>query len=424
MDFDHKYKSYEGMIFDPSGRWWRGANLDLALVRDHIRPPTRVTLMDSTLREGEETPGSYLPQDCKLRLAHALEEAGFKELEVGYAGVIDEHFGLVKELKRSGIKAKIASHTRTYAREGEWQEEIDRSIEVGCDILTFVGFGSEAMLQTTPWLVEEALAERFASCVERARSHGAMATFSLAGSDLFRTSLVKVGTYYQAVAEAGAERVYVSDGTGIATPEAVAFFTRFLRDMIGPTPAIALHLHNTFGLATANALAGVTAGCEVVDTCMLGLGDGAGITAGEELALALEVLYDVKTDLDLEKIVPLCQLIQETFEIPLSPHKPFVGENIYRHQLDSHVASILRTGWQSWEVVRAEALGRQRRLELGYGKLRRGRSGAIAAKLEQMGLKANDQQLDEILNALRAITETKRFATEQDIEEEIQKVVN
>jgi isopropylmalate/homocitrate/citramalate synthase len=372
--------------------------------------------MDSTLREGEETPGTHLTPDQKVRLAHALEETGFNELEVGYAGIIDDHRLLVRDLKRAGVRARLASHTRTYGKEGEWQEEIERALEVGCEILTFVGFSSEATLRSTPWLAEEALAERFADCIEYARSRGAVVAFSLAGSDLFRTPLVKVGMYYGAAAAAGAERLYVSDGTGTATPEAIAFFTRFISDVGGGNTVTALHLHNTFGLATANALAGVTAGAAVADTCILGLGDGAGITAAEEIVLALEVLYGVSTGIDLDNLIRTCKLVQDVFGIRLAPHKPFLGENIFRHQLDSHVAAILRAGWQSWEVVRAEALGRERRLELGYGKLRRGRSGAIQAKIEQMGLSATDDQFDGVFAAVREIVDRKVYATEEDLE--------
>ncbi len=415
----------DGLIFDPQGRWWRGANLDLASIRAGLTLPSRVSLMDTTLREGEETPGIYLSQDEKIRLAIALDEIGFTELEVGYAGAMDEHYELVKKLKKNNVvQAKIASHTRTYAKDGEWQEEIDRSIDAGCDILTFVGFGSKAMLKSVPWLEEDELEDRFAACVDRTCSQGIMATFSLAGSDLFRTPLTKAGSYYLAAVEAGAARVYVSDGTGGATPEAVKFYTRYLRDIVGPKPKIALHLHNTFGLATANALAGVSAGAEVVDTCMLGLGDGAGITAAEEFALAAMVFYDIQIDINLERITSLCQLVKEIFSIPLSPHKPFVGENIYRHQIDSHFAAILRNGWHTWEVVSAEALGRNRKLELAYGKLRKGRSGAIAAKLDQLGLEASDQQFNEIFEIIREIVETNKFASESEIETSIQQVIS
>jgi isopropylmalate/homocitrate/citramalate synthase len=156
---------------------------------------------------------------------------------------------------------------------------------------------------------------------------------------------------------------------------------------------------------------------------MLGLGDGAGITSGEEVALALEVLYGVETGLNLEKITELCQVVKEIFDIQISPHKPFVGENIYRHQIDSHFAAILRKGWHTWEVVKAEALGRERRLELASGKLRRGRSGAIAAKLENMGLEADDWQFDQIFEEIQSIVEEKKFVSEDEIERVIRCVI-
>lgn len=423
MPEHHDDLDLEGVLFEPEGRWWTGQNAALDLVRGHLRPPDCVTLLDSTLREGEEAPGTFLTYERKLALAQALESAGLSELEVGYAGVIDEHTDLVARLKRAGIKARIASHNRCYGREGEWQEEIDRAIAAGCDILTFVAFGSAGMLRTTPWLSEEALPDRIAACVARCVDQGAVATFSLAGSDLFRTPLERIARCYRAAAAAGAERVYVSDGTGCATPQAVAFFTRFLRDCVGPAATIALHLHNTFGLSTANAMAGIGEGASAVDCSLLGMGDGAGITALEEIVLALQVLYGVETGVDPACLTPLCELAERLFEVKVSPHKPWVGANIFRHQIDSHIAAILRGGWHAWEVVRADVLGRERRLEFGYGKLRRGRSGAIALLIERAGLTASDTDLAEVRERIRRVTMEKRWATEQEVVDIIRSVI-
>lgn len=411
------------MVFDPHDRWWRGANLDLDSGREHLRLPQHVTLMDATLREGEEAAGTYLTQDLKLRLAHALQAAGLTELEIGYCGAIDQHFALARVLRQSGITTKLASHTRCYGRPGEWETEIDRTIEAGCDILTFVALASSAMLRMTPWLATEDVPGRIAACVERCRRQGATATFSLAGSDLLRAPLERIRECYRAAADAGAARLYVSDGAGGATPEVVAFFVDFLLQ-VAPGVQIALHLHNTFGLATANALAGVSRGATVVDSTLLGMGDGAGITALEEITLALEVLYGVDTGVQLDRIAELCRLGQECFEVSLSPHKPHVGENIFRHQIDSHIAAILRGDWSAWEVVRAEALGRRRRLEFGFGKIRRGRSGAIALLAERMGLAPSDVQMEEILGRISMITERQRTCTLEEAEAVIRAVVS
>lgn len=413
----------EGMRFEPGGRWWVAENNLLNLVRGQFQPPSKVTFLDCTLREGEETPGAYLPFEKKLRLAEELEAAGLTELEVGYVGAIEEHLKLVGNLKRAGIKAKISSHNRTYGRENEWREEIERTIDAGTDIITFVGFASETMLKSCPWLTREALPERFANCVSVAKELGATVAFSLAASDLGRVSLESIAQYYRIASEAGADRIYVSDGTGGLTPETVAFFTRFVRDVIGPRPKIALHLHNSYGLATANALAGVLNGAECVDCCVLGLGDAAGISALEEVATALESLYGIDTGIDLTHITQLAKTTEEVFEICVSPNKAVVGKNIFRHQIDSHIASILRGGWQAWEVVRAEALGRERKLEWARGKLRRGKSGGTGAKIEQLGLTASDEQFAEISEQIGIVAERDGFASESTVEQIIRRVL-
>ena len=393
----------EEMVWEPQGRWWVGKmNLREEVARDLILP-AKVVVVDATLREGEEVPDTVLSEEQKLELAFAIFEAGFREFEVGYAGVIEEHFALVRRLRREGFQGTLASHTRIYGRPDEWRREIDRNLEAGVQILTMVGWASEVGTATTPWLPKPAVAERVAECVAYARAQGAVVTFGLA--DLVRTSVDQITACYRAAASAGANRVYVYDGVGAARPDTVRFLTHFLREVTGAGPEIAVHVHDTFGLAQANAVAALTSGASVVDAVPLGLGDGAGITASEEIAPAMEVLYGVPTGIDLARLRSLCERVAGAFRIPLPQTKAVVGPNLYTHQIDSHVAAILRGAWYSWEVARPEVLGHTRRLAFGHAKLRDGRSGAVAALLERMGVEATDDQLREVIAALRAETQ-------------------
>lgn len=392
------------IAWEPDGRWWVGNMNLLASVNDGVTLPDHVRVVDATLREGEEVPDIVLSEDDKVRLAYAIYDVGFGELEVGYAGVIQEHFDLVQRLSQKGFDGAISSHTRIYGRPKEWKQEIDRNLEAGASILTFVGFASEVGTATTPWLSKEEVADRVANCVSYARSQGATTTFGLA--DLVRTSFEQVVACYRAAADAGVDRVYIYDGLGAARPEAIRFLTRFIRDLVGTDIEIGVHVHDTYGLAQANAVAALTSGASEVDAVPLGLGDGAGITASEEIAAAMEILYGIPTGIRLDQLRPLCQLIADAFKIPMPKTKAIVGENTYSHQIDSHVAAILRGAWYSWEVARPEVLGHKRRLAFGHGKLRQGRSGAVAALLETMGVEVTDDELKAVIDELRS--ETKR----------------
>jgi isopropylmalate/homocitrate/citramalate synthase len=400
--------------WDANRRWWIGKVNTYSGVTASFDLPSSVTIMDSTLREGEEVPGTVLTIDQKVALAHRIAETGFSEMEVGYAGVIDEHQQVVRALRQEELPVKLASHTRIYGQEDEWKREIDKNLEVGVDILTFVGFASEVGTATTPWLRKEDVASRVAQCVRYAKTQGADVCFGLA--DLVRTQMRYIVDCYTAATEAGADRLYVYDGLGAATPEAMGYLTHFIRDIGGSEPQIAVHVHNTFGMATASALRAVTAGASCVDAVPLGLGDGAGITASEELALALEVLYGTPTGISLTQLKELCEDVAAAFGIDIPPSKALVGTNQYRHSIDSHVAAILRGAWYSWEVVRPEVCGQERELQFGYSKLRRGKSGALYAKAQQMGYEPTQEELDRILERVRPITESNGYATEQDVE--------
>jgi len=403
----------------PDQKWWVGRMNDSEFVRGCWRFPSEVRLVDATLREGEEVPGTRLELTTKLGLAERIVDAGVRELEVGYAGVIDEHFDLIKALKKEALPARISSHTRLYGKENEWKAEIDRNLEAGADMLTLVGFCNAIGTVANPWLPPASVPDRIRNMVEYAKGLGAKVGFGLA--DVVRTSFANTLACYGAAAECGVDRVYIYDGIGALTPECTEYLTRLFKDITGPGVEIAVHCHNMFGLAVANSLRALLNGATCVDVVALGLGDGAGIAALEEVAGALEVLYGVETGIDLEALVGLCEAVAQAFGIPMPKTKAVVGENLYRHQNDSHVTAIMRGAWDSWEIVRPEVFGRKRKLEFGFSKLRRGRSGAIYTKMEQMGYEPSDAELDLVFGRIRSVTVEKGFASEEEVEAIIRK---
>jgi isopropylmalate/homocitrate/citramalate synthase len=382
--------------------------------------PATVIICDETLREGEEAPGVYLDLSDRMALADRLIELGVPEIEIGYPGAIPEHFEFSKSLKAENPPVKLVSHTRTYTKSDEWRGEIERAVEAGCDILCLVASMSKTLELTTPWLTIDETPERIAQCVEYTREVGA--TPALALVDCVRTPTARFVAANQAAAEAGATRVYVMDGQGGCLPHAVRFLTRTLRDTVGPHVEIAVHCHDDFGLATANTLAAIEEGATVADTVFLGLGDKAGIGATEEVVMALELLYGVSTGVDIPKLSETARAVEETFGLPLGANKSIVGPNTVRHQIDAHVATVLRGVWWAWEAWDPALLGRERSLEWAHGKVRIGRSGALAAKLDAMGLHPTESQWQEVETRLRALVEQKHEVPEQDVESLIREV--
>lgn len=409
------------IAWEPEGRWWIGRMNLLDSVNDHLALPDRVRVTDATLREGEEVPDTYLTEDQKVNLAQHIQDAGFAELEVGYAGVIQEHFDLVQRLRKEGFQGAISSHTRIYGRHGEWKDEIDRNLEAGAQVLTMVGSATEVGTATTPWLPKNEVADRIASCVSYAKSQGATVTFGLA--DLVRTTLDQVVACYRAAADAGIDRAYVYDGHGVARPGTIRFLTRFIKDLVGADVDIGVHAHDTYGLAQANAVAALTSGANTVDAVPLGLGEGGGITASEEISAVMEILYGVPTGVRLDRLRPLCSAVARAFRITMPKTKAVVGANTYSHQIDSHVAAILRGAWYSWEVVRPEVLGHERNLAFAHAKIRDGRSGAVAALIESMGVDVTDEELRAVIDELRSQTDQRPSLSIDEAKAVVQRVL-
>jgi isopropylmalate/homocitrate/citramalate synthase len=409
------------IILDPKDRWWVSRLNCLSQVQLGISLPERIHIRDCTLREGEETPGTKLSQKQKLLLARMIQEVGIREIEIGYCGAIDQHRNLARLFRDAGLTLKLSSLNRAYARDGEWQAEIEGAVQEGVDCISLITFCNNDLLSSVPWLPQEAVPERVFECVSYARQAGVEVMATLAGAS--RTGLHWIDAFARAAASAGANVIGIADSMGCALPETVAFLVRFVRDSAGLGPAVAFHGHNTFGLATANALAAIRAGAQTIDTVPLGLGEGAGIAPLEEIVYALEVLYGVETGLDVEKVADLCRQVKQVFGVEYPPTKTFIGDGLYRHSIDSHIASILRGSWHTWECVHPSVLGQERQLEFGFAKIRRGRSGAVAAKIEQMGLEADDEQLNQIIEDIQAVTQVRSWASEAEVEGIIRRVL-
>lgn len=411
----------ESIMFDPKGRWYVGRTNLLRMVRAPLTPPKKVIVKDETLREGEETPGVALTLDEKLKVAKKLQEAGVQEIEVGYPSVSDRDFKFAK-LLRDEVKMKLVAHGRGWAK--NWKEEIDRLVKCEVDVVTFVQLGPVELVRA-PYLQLSDIPEMTRKCVRYAKDNGLFTAFFLHSAG--RTSLDLVESINLAAIEAGADRIYAAgDGAGCLIPETAAFLTRFIADiaeMKGFKPQLAVHCHNDFGLATANTLAAVNAGTEVIDLVVNGLGDRAGNASLEEVVCALEVLYQVKTGIKIEKLYELSKLVEKLYKVKVQPNKAIVGENAYRHSTDDHISTILRGEWYLFENIKPEVLKRSRSLEFGLMATQKGSDSALPTKIEKMGLTYTEKQLDEIIKKVNKIALERTFATEKEVETIIRNVV-
>ncbi len=397
---------WASMRMDSAQRWWSYEWNFNDSVRQQMNLPSKITIKDDTLREGEETPGTYFTIDQKVEIAKLLEEMGIPEIEVGYAAGIEEHAETFKALKNEGIKMKLSSHARMYVE--NVKKEVDDIIDAGADIINFL-LVPDPVLKT-----KNAVFDRITEGIEYAKAQNAYVAF---GSGRVIPKYWK--KFCELALEAGVDRIVVYDGNGCALPLAFKDNVEFTKNIVKDIP-IEVHTHNDLGLAVATTLAGVEGGAEIVDVVFNGLGDRAGNAATEEVIMALEILYGIKTNIKLDKIMEVSQLIEKYSKTPLQPHKAIVGKNCFVHESDLHVEQILIGNWVTWELFQPHVVGQSRKLIFGATTLQ---DRAIRAKLAKMELQPTDKHIEILRQKIQDKIKTQEYISEEELENLARKVI-
>jgi len=432
-----RVKWNEGWALEP-GRWWSPLGNIIPPVRfDMAGIPDRVVVKDDTLREGEEQPNHKpITVEMKVKLAHELEDAGITETEVGFPATLEAHWKLCKALKVDGIKMKLSAHTGPLSGLDQYKKKIYKTKEAGVDVVYMLFPATDydilRLKVAENSIREENLAENLYKFVFDSVAYAKSLGFTVrAGiSTAAKAPLDRVAPIYKALAEAGADRAHVSDGFGCNIPENMKFYTRFIRGIVGPNVKIATHCHNDYGLANANVVAAVTAGCEVIDLSVNGLGDRAGIAALEVVVPILEILYGVDTGVKIEKMQHLSDFVENLYGIKMQQHYPIVGDSMWVHEEDPHIARVLKareTGgdaWAGYNVIKPDIFGAKETLQFSLTSIHKGPQSCLAIKIRQMGLSATDDQFDEVIRRITEISEKKHFATEKETEKIIEEVIN
>jgi len=390
--------AWASMRMDKEQRWWSFEWNFNKTVREQMNLPQKVIIKDDTLREGEETPGTYFTIEQKVEIAKLLEEMGIPEIEVGYAAGIEEHADTFRALKKEGIKMRLSSHARLYAKNIE--KEIDDILKVEADIINFL-LVPDPVLKT-----KDVVFKRITEGIEYAKSQGAYVAF---GSGRVIPRYWK--KFLELAVDAGVDRIVVYDGNGCALPIAFKDLVLFTKNIVNNIP-VEVHTHNDLGLAVATTLAGVEGGAEIVDVVFNGLGDRAGNAATEEVIMSLEILYGINLNLKLEKIMEISNYI-EKYSTPLQAHKAIVGKNCFIHESDLHVEQILRGNWVTWELYQPYIVGQTRKLIFGATTLQ---DRAITAKLENMGLSPTKKNVEMLKRKIQEKIKIQKYITEEELE--------
>lgn len=359
----------------------------LPTVRGEMNLPKEVIIADCTLRDGEQQAGIVFTKEDKLQIARKLDEIGIHQIEAGMPAVSEEDAEALKLIVKENLKAKV------YALARALKQDIDLVVECGCEgvqISLPVGY---LQLQRHKWS-EEWVINTALEIIDYAKDHGLWV--NLSPYDTTRAQFDFLQRYLKAVTTyAHVDRVRVVDTVGSTLPTAIRYFVREIKKIIGNIP-IEVHCHNDFGLATANTLAGVEAGAEVVSTTLNGYGERVGNASTWEIALALELLYGYELNLKFEKFYEVSKFLEQLSGIKMGINQPIVGEGAFKIESGISVANIVEDPLANLAFL-PELVGQDLKIVLGKKSGRKN----IQAKLEELGISLSPEQIDAVLEKIK-----------------------
>ncbi|MBS7248078.1 MAG: homocitrate synthase [Candidatus Jordarchaeales archaeon] len=361
----------------------------------------KVILLDSTLREGEQTPGVSFTIEEKLEIAKMLDEVGVGMIEAGSPMVSEGVKEAVKRIANESLKAEVIAHVRAV------KEDVDLALNCGVDRVAIFMGTSPIHRKTKFKLNEEEIIKRVIEAVEYAKEHGVKVRFT--PEDATRTEREYLVRICSAAIEAGADRISVADTVGIMTPDSMYELVSFLSEKLKGA-GLDVHCHNDLGLAVANSLAGVKAGANVVHVTVNGLGERAGIAPLSDVAVALKVLMGIDPGIKFHMLTELSSMVERYSGVYLSPHTPIVGSNAFSHKAGVHVAAVLADP-STYEAFDPSILGRSRKIVVD----RYAGKHAVKAKLDELGVEVNEEQLEKITRKIKELSDKKKRIENADI---------
>ncbi|MCK4491278.1 MAG: hypothetical protein KAU03_01555, partial [Candidatus Altiarchaeales archaeon] len=311
-------------------------------------------VLDTTLRDGEQTPGVSLAPDEKLEIAKALDDLGVDIIEAGSAITSEGEREGIKRIVDAGLNAEIASYARIL------EKDIDAAIDCEIDCIFLVAPTSDIHLKYKLGIEREELTDRTRKAIEYCRDNKLVV--DLCCEDGSRTDVHFLKRVLTEWTECGIDRFTVADTVGIMTPEKISeMFVDLKKTAKIP---LGVHCHDDLGLATANTILAVRAGATVVNVAVNGLGERAGNAALEEVIMALKLSYNISSNIKTERLAEVSDLVEKICGIPVPPNKAIVGDNAFTHEAGIHVDGILKKP-QTYEAIKPELVGKTRTFVLG-----------------------------------------------------------
>ncbi len=371
----------------------------------------RVLIFDTTLRDGEQSPGATMTHNEKLEIAGLLDEMGVDIIEAGFPIASEGDFAAVSEIAKQARTAVICGLARANFK------DIDRCWEAVKHarqprIHTFIG--TSPLHRAIPNLNMDEMADRIHETVTHARNLCDNVQWS--PMDATRTEHDYLCRVVEIAIKAGATTINIPDTVGYTAPRESADLIRMLIEKVPGADEIifATHCHNDLGMATANSLAAVEAGARQVECTINGLGERAGNTALEEVVMALKVRNDImpyRTGIDTTKIMNISRRVATVSGFPVQFNKAIVGKNAFAHESGIHQDGMLKNA-ETFEIMRPSDIGLAD-TNLVMGK-HSGRA-ALRSKLKDLGYELADNQLNDVFVRFKALADRKKEIFEDDL---------
>ncbi|OXT07228.1 homocitrate synthase [Thermoanaerobacterium thermosaccharolyticum] len=349
----------------------------------------KLYLVDTTLRDGEQTAGVVFANSEKIRIAKMLDEIGVNQLEVGIPTMGGDEKETIAKIAKLGLNASIMAWNRAVI------DDVKESLECGVDAVAISISTSDIHIEHKLRTSRQWVLDHMASAVQFAKKEGVYV--SVNAEDASRTDIDFLIEFAKCAKEAGADRLRFCDTVGILDPFKTFDVIKRIKESIDID--IEMHTHNDFGMATANALAGFRAGANFIGVTVNGLGERAGNAALEEVVMALKHVYKYDIGIDTKRFRELSEYVSAASGRQLPSWKAIVGTNVFAHESGIHVDGALKDP-HTYEIFDPDEVGLERQIVIG----KHSGTAALINKFKEYGRTLPENEAKELLPYVRSLS--------------------